>query len=201
MIKRSFAILVFVFQVILLYSQGCPVIPAPKECSLSQTIYIVAKDFTVSVKAPDSSRVYSAATRMLKRLKDRTGLFINQYKVNGEIQSASLSIVADRNGKCKLGEDESYQLSIDSSKIVLKAATDLGALHGIVMPCFFALSQFDELYRELFAGTTALDALRLLVNNVREEGYDLGLAMDDMAVAPTVYQRAKEKGLGVWLPL
>jgi ornithine cyclodeaminase/alanine dehydrogenase len=30
---------------------------------------------------------------------------------------------------------------------------------------------------------------------------NLGLAMDDMAVAPTVYQRAKEKGLGVWLPL
>jgi ornithine cyclodeaminase/alanine dehydrogenase-like protein (mu-crystallin family) len=30
---------------------------------------------------------------------------------------------------------------------------------------------------------------------------NLGLAMDDMAVAPTIYQRAKEKGLGVWLPL
>jgi ornithine cyclodeaminase/alanine dehydrogenase len=30
---------------------------------------------------------------------------------------------------------------------------------------------------------------------------NLGLALDDMAVAPTIYQRAKEKGLGVWLPL
>lgn len=30
---------------------------------------------------------------------------------------------------------------------------------------------------------------------------NLGLAMDDMAVAPTIYQRAKEMGLGVWLPL
>jgi ornithine cyclodeaminase/alanine dehydrogenase-like protein (mu-crystallin family) len=30
---------------------------------------------------------------------------------------------------------------------------------------------------------------------------NLGLAMDDMAVAPTVVQRAKEKGLGAWLPL
>jgi len=25
--------------------------------------------------------------------------------------------------------------------------------------------------------------------------------MDDMAVAPTIYQKAKEMGLGVWLPL
>lgn len=30
---------------------------------------------------------------------------------------------------------------------------------------------------------------------------NLGLAMDDMAVAPEIYRRAKEKGLGIWLPL
>ena len=30
---------------------------------------------------------------------------------------------------------------------------------------------------------------------------NLGLALDDMAVAPTIYALAKEKGLGTWLPL
>ncbi len=30
---------------------------------------------------------------------------------------------------------------------------------------------------------------------------NLGLAMDDMAVAPEIYRRAQEKGLGTWLPL
>jgi ornithine cyclodeaminase/alanine dehydrogenase-like protein (mu-crystallin family) len=30
---------------------------------------------------------------------------------------------------------------------------------------------------------------------------NLGLAMDDMAIAPTIYQMAKEKGLGIELPL
>jgi len=30
---------------------------------------------------------------------------------------------------------------------------------------------------------------------------NLGLALDDMAVAPTIVQRAQEKGLGMWLPL
>src|ERR1044071_8717422 len=30
---------------------------------------------------------------------------------------------------------------------------------------------------------------------------NLGLAMDDMAVAPTIYECAKEQGLGIWLPL
>jgi ornithine cyclodeaminase/alanine dehydrogenase-like protein (mu-crystallin family) len=30
---------------------------------------------------------------------------------------------------------------------------------------------------------------------------NLGLAMDDMAIAPEIYRRAKEKGIGTWLPL
>jgi ornithine cyclodeaminase/alanine dehydrogenase len=30
---------------------------------------------------------------------------------------------------------------------------------------------------------------------------NLGLAMDDMAVAPTIYQEAVQKGLGTWLPM
>jgi ornithine cyclodeaminase/alanine dehydrogenase len=30
---------------------------------------------------------------------------------------------------------------------------------------------------------------------------NLGLAMDDMAVAPEIYRRAKELGIGTWLPL
>lgn len=30
---------------------------------------------------------------------------------------------------------------------------------------------------------------------------NLGLAMDDMAVAPTIYKQALEKGIGTWLPL
>jgi ornithine cyclodeaminase/alanine dehydrogenase-like protein (mu-crystallin family) len=30
---------------------------------------------------------------------------------------------------------------------------------------------------------------------------NLGLAMDDMAVAPEVYRRARDRGLGTWLEL
>jgi ornithine cyclodeaminase/alanine dehydrogenase-like protein (mu-crystallin family) len=30
---------------------------------------------------------------------------------------------------------------------------------------------------------------------------NLGLALDDMAVAPLLYRRAVERGIGTWLPL
>ena len=131
MIKKTFITLAFAFQVVLLYSQECLVMPAPRECSLSQSRYVITKDFKIAVKVPELSRVYGASVRMLNRLKGRTGLFIDQYKVNEDVQAPSLSIIAENTGKCRLGEDESYQLSVDSSKIVLKAATDLGALHGL----------------------------------------------------------------------
>jgi ornithine cyclodeaminase/alanine dehydrogenase-like protein (mu-crystallin family) len=35
----------------------------------------------------------------------------------------------------------------------------------------------------------------------RTMAINLGLALDDMAVAPEIYRRAKEKGIGTWLPL
>jgi ornithine cyclodeaminase/alanine dehydrogenase-like protein (mu-crystallin family) len=38
-------------------------------------------------------------------------------------------------------------------------------------------------------------------NDERTLAVNLGLALDDMAVAPEVYRRAREKGLGTWLPL
>ncbi len=43
----------------------------------------------------------------------------------------------------------------------LKRGERMGALHGVIMPMLFAMSQFEELYRELFDGATTLDALRL----------------------------------------
>jgi pyruvate,water dikinase len=43
----------------------------------------------------------------------------------------------------------------------LKRVERMGALHGVVMPMLFAMSQFEELYCELFEGASTLDALRL----------------------------------------
>ena len=43
----------------------------------------------------------------------------------------------------------------------LKRVERMGALHGVIMPMLFAMSQFEELYCELFEGASTLDALRL----------------------------------------
>jgi rifampicin phosphotransferase len=43
----------------------------------------------------------------------------------------------------------------------LKRVERMAALHGVIMPMLYAMSQFEELYCELFEGSTTLDALRL----------------------------------------
>jgi rifampicin phosphotransferase len=43
----------------------------------------------------------------------------------------------------------------------LKRVDRMGGLHGVIMPMLYAMSQFEELYCELFEGATTLDALRL----------------------------------------
>ena len=44
---------------------------------------------------------------------------------------------------------------------MIKRVGRMGALHGVILPMLFAMSQFEELYRELFEGATTLDALQL----------------------------------------
>jgi pyruvate,water dikinase len=56
-------------------------------------------------------------------------------------------------------------MSLDQLRAHLAEAIErgerMGALHGVVMPMLFAMSQFEELYCELFEGATTLDALQL----------------------------------------
>lgn len=43
----------------------------------------------------------------------------------------------------------------------LRRVERMGALHGVILPMLYAMSQFEELYCELFEGATTLEALRL----------------------------------------
>ena len=59
----------------------------------------------------------------------------------------------------------------------LQRVTRMGALHGFaLMPSQFAMSQFEELYCELFEGSSTLDALRLT------QGFDNKILEGDRAL-------------------
>ncbi|MFV8346113.1 beta-N-acetylhexosaminidase [Flavobacterium sp. ZB4P13] len=107
--------------------------PWPQNINLTQGTFALSKNFKVNITGNPNSRIFVGATNFLRRLDGRTGLFLQQgfvTKIN-EVPTAELQINCVKNGKIGLYEDESYQLEIQSNKIIINATTDLGALHAL----------------------------------------------------------------------
>lgn len=107
--------------------------PWPQNVVLNDGNFTLTKKFKVNITGNPNSRIFGGATRFLRRLDGRTGLFFEQgfiTKLN-EAPTAELQINCTKSGKIGLYEDESYHLDIKQNKITLNASSDLGALHGL----------------------------------------------------------------------
>ncbi len=107
--------------------------PVPHEVIPGEGRFRIGKDFTVKVSGVPDARLYPAASRFLRRLDGRTGLFLPQDYVEADedLPLVGLEISVARAGRVELGEDESYRLSVAESGVRLEAVTDLGAMHGL----------------------------------------------------------------------
>ena len=107
--------------------------PVPAEMKMGDGKFKLEQSFAVAVQGQPSDRLCRAATRMLRRLDGRTGLFFSQDFIRPDTNpaDAALTITCNRQGKLVVGEDESYRLTITGQKIELTAETDIGALRGL----------------------------------------------------------------------
>lgn len=106
--------------------------PYPKEVKLSNKKFRVDEDIKVAV-IQKSKRIVKYSNRFLKRIANRTGLFMKNPFVENYVKNDSASIIFeyDTVSEIRLGIDESYNLSISEKKVFLKAKTDIGIMHGI----------------------------------------------------------------------
>jgi len=114
-------------------TQELNLMPWPQEITSGEAQFTISPDFTISVNKKGSSRIDVATTKFLRRLSGRTGVFMKSgFAFNSsEIENASLEISYERIGDLGINQDESYQLTIDSNKIILKATTDIGVVYGL----------------------------------------------------------------------
>ena len=107
--------------------------PKPVSVSENGQRMNVDNNFSVAITGNPGSRVYKAASSALRRLDNRTGTFFRQGHITAADQNpaASLVINVGRPAEIRLGEDESYKLSVNSSQIKLSAPTDIGAIYGL----------------------------------------------------------------------
>ncbi len=105
--------------------------PWPKEITSGQGMYIIKEDFTISLSENSTNRLYDAATRFLRRLSGRTGVFFEEGFPQNTENTPSLMIKIDRVGELKLNEDESYKITISNAGVQINSVTDIGALRGL----------------------------------------------------------------------
>lgn len=107
--------------------------PIPAKIVYTNSKFRLDETFTISVNGNAGDRLYKGATRMLRRLSGRTGLFFHQDYITRDVKidTACMIIECSRPGKVVLNEDESYRLDISTEKVKLSAETDIGAVRGL----------------------------------------------------------------------
>ena len=110
--------------------------PWPQEISVSSSDFKVNNEFTIYIHGDvkEDSRIYKAATRFLRYMTDKSGVFLKAgfpNPKNIDPKNASVQIRFEEVSEVKMGIDESYTLSIQEAGIRINAVTDVGAMHGL----------------------------------------------------------------------
>lgn len=113
------------------FSQISNLMPVPQSVKTLPGKFNVTKSFSVAVTGNPDKRLTPAIHRFLKRLSKKTTYTFDPDSVIKSTENTSFKISVDRPGLIRLGEDESYNLTVSPSSISLSAPTDLGALHGL----------------------------------------------------------------------
>jgi hexosaminidase len=114
-------------------TEALDLMPWPQSINVTDGSFIINKNLKINITGAPNARIFAGATRFLRRLDGRTGMFFEQgfvTKIN-ENPTAQLQINCTKSGKIGLYEDESYHLDIKADKITINATSDLGALHGL----------------------------------------------------------------------
>lgn len=114
-------------------AEGLNLMPVPQGITVNTGTYALKRDFRISLSGEPDERLLQSSTRFLRRLSNRTGLFLAEGYVTQKNfgEGGSLHIHVNRPGKVRLHENESYELNVTKSGIKVVAETDLGAMHAL----------------------------------------------------------------------
>jgi hexosaminidase len=133
----SITILIFFFILPVIYAQEnnaeFNLMPIPAKTIVMQGKFRLDTLFSISVLGNPEKRIYGDATRMLRHLSGRTGIFFHQNIITDTSKSDTSNFIIDckKPGKLSIHEEESYTLLVEPKKVYLNAETDLGAIHGL----------------------------------------------------------------------
>lgn len=132
--------------------------PWPKEIKEYSGQFAIDQNLTIAINSKNSERVNKAAVHFLRRLANRTGVFLDKgfpiYK-----QKASINLIYETESELNLSTNESYLLEISTSKIDITAKSDIGILRGL--ETLLQLIQYNKT-TYYFPNVTITDAPRFV---------------------------------------
>jgi hexosaminidase len=111
--------------------QQLNVMPMPSSVQLGAGHLLISQSFSVAIASPRDSILDRGVQRFIAQLSHQTGM---RLKETAEQESnATLQIHSEHGSEAvqKLGEDESYELTVTDSGAKLSAPNPLGILHGL----------------------------------------------------------------------
>ncbi len=108
--------------------------PVPAQLTENGQPLAITAAFKVSVKGRPDARLYAEASRFVRRLSNKTGIFLDKqgYVTTADTAlDAPLLLQVQRPGKLVLGENEAYTITTTTKQVLVTAVTDLGAIHAL----------------------------------------------------------------------
>jgi hexosaminidase len=105
-------------------------VPAPQTLEWRPGRLVVDAKITLAARGPGDARVAAALERFRQRLSAQAGLALRAPLARGEATIVFEAAAAGRPVQ-EVGEDESYELTVDQKRVRLSAATSLGVLRGM----------------------------------------------------------------------
>ncbi|MEZ4828621.1 MAG: family 20 glycosylhydrolase [Bacteroidia bacterium] len=108
-------------------------LPIPDSITLTEGKFRLDRKFNLTISGNYHSRIFGAATRFLRRLDGRAGVFFEQGFITEDNlpYPAAMTITVKSPGEVNLYMDEVYELEIKPHEVHLLANTDIGAIRGM----------------------------------------------------------------------
>src|SRR5580765_2233024 len=131
LLLHAVQLLVFTAAFALILSAQSPLNLMPMPASVQQGTghLAISSSFSVTTTGVHDASLESGVQRFLTQLSQQTGIPIRAKA--GSAATLTIHVEHSREAVQKLGEDESYELTVTDSAAKLSAATPLGALHGL----------------------------------------------------------------------
>ncbi|MCW3118371.1 MAG: beta-N-acetylhexosaminidase [Chitinophagaceae bacterium] len=108
--------------------------PVPSRIITNGERFPITQKFRVAVTGRPDQRLYTQASRFIRRLGEKTGFFLDKQgfvTTRDNDVSSPLLIKVKRPGKLELHENENYSIETSQQQVIITAETDLGAIHAL----------------------------------------------------------------------